>query len=145
MKMIALLLATALSTCAMAAPDVANLAPIVRSGLAVYKADGAQSAITAWMVGSPIALSEKPQREVQALQRFEGLFGAYRDFHLVRIVAISPTTQMVYVQLDYLKGPAFGKFLVFQTKEAWNIVNFSFGTDPEVVWNVSLFGAPDTL
>jgi hypothetical protein len=145
MKMIALLLAGVLSTCAAAAPDVGNLAPIVRSGLTAYKADGAQAAVTAWMVGSPIALGEKPQREVQALQRFETLFGAYQDFHLVRIVAISPTTQMVYVQLDYLKGPAFGKFLVYQAKGTWSVVNFGFGTDPESVWNVSLFGAPDTL
>ena len=50
---------------------------------------------------------------------------------------------MIYVQLDYLNGPAFGKFLVYQTKAAWNIVNFTFGADPEALWGFSLFGAPD--
>jgi hypothetical protein len=145
MKMLALLLAVVLSTCAMAAPDVGKLPPIVRSGLEAYKADGAQAAINAWMIGSPIALTEEPQREVHTLRHFEDQFGAYQDFHLVRIVAISPTAQMIYVQLDYLKGPAFGKFLVYQTTEAWNIVTLSFGADPEALWGVSLFGAPDTL
>ena len=145
MKMIALLLAAVLSTCAMAAPEVSKLPLIVRSGLAAYKADGAQAAINAWMIGSPIALSEQFQREVRTLRHFEDQFGAYQDFHLVRIVEISPTTQKIYVQLDYLKGPAFGKFLVYQSQEAWNIVNLGFGADPEVVWGVSLFGAPDTL
>ena len=73
----------------------------------------------------------------------ENQFGAYRDFHVVRIVTISPTTQMIYIQLDYPNGPAFGKFLVYQARESWNIVSFKFGADPEVVYGLSLFGAPD--
>jgi hypothetical protein len=145
MKMIALLLAAVLSTSALAAPDVSSLPPIVRSGLTAYKADGAQAAITAWMISSPIALGEQPQHEVRALQHFEGQFGAYQDFHLVRIVTISPTTQMIYIQLDYLKGPAFGKFLVYQAKGMWSVVNFGFSADPEAAWNFSLFSAPETL
>ena len=143
--MIALLLAAILSTCAAAEQDAGRLPPIVRSGLAAYKADGAQAAINAWAVGSPIALAEQFQREVRTLRHFEDQFGAYQDFHVVRIVVISPTAQMVYVQLDYLNGPEFGKFLVYQTKEARNIVSFGFGADPEALWGVSLFGAPDAL
>ena len=50
---------------------------------------------------------------------------------------------MIYLQFDYLNGPAFGKFLAYQTKTAWNIVNLGFGGDPEAIWGVSLFGAPD--
>jgi hypothetical protein len=144
MKTLALLLAMVLSTCAMAVtpPDAGQLPPVVRSGLAAYKADGAQAAINAWMIGNPIALNEKLQHEVVTLRHFEELFGAYQDFHVVRIVTISPTTQMIYVQLDYLKGPAFGKFLVYQAKDSWNIVNLAFGVDPEAVWDHSLFGAP---
>ena len=147
MRMIAVLLAAALSTCALAAPDAGKLPAIVRTGFATYKADGAQAAVTAWMAGSPIALGEQPQRGVRALVRFEEMFGAYQDFHVVRIVTISPTTQMVYLQLDYQKGPAFGKFLVYQAKDAYNqakdtynIVSLGFGADPEAVWNCSLFG-----
>jgi hypothetical protein len=145
MKMIALLLAVVLSTCAMAASDASKLPPVVRSGLEAYKADGAQVAINAWAVGSPIALAEQFQREVRTLRHFEDQFGAYQDFHVVRIVVISPTAQMVYVQLDYLNGPAFGKFLAYQTKTAWNIVSLRFDADPETAWGFSLFGAPDAL
>ena len=144
--MLALLMAIVLSTCAMAdsgaRPDVSRLPAIVQSGLTAYKADGAQAAMNAWMIGSPIALAEQPRHEVHALRQFEEQFGKYADFHVVRIVTISPTTQMIYVQLDYLNGPAFGKFLAYQTKQAWNIVNLTFGADPEVVWGVSLFGIP---
>jgi hypothetical protein len=61
MKMIALLLAAVLSTCAVAAPEADKLPPIVRSGLAAYKSDGAWAAMNAWMVGSPIAQTELPQ------------------------------------------------------------------------------------
>ena len=111
-KLLALLAAAVLATCAMAASDAGSLPPIVGSGLARYKADGAQAAVNAWMIGSPIALTEEPQHEVHALRAIEGQFGAFQDFHVVRVVAISPTTQMIYIQLDYLNGPAFGKFLV---------------------------------
>ena len=145
MKLMGLVLAAILSTCAVAAPDSGRLPPILRSGLTAYKADGAQAAINAWIIGSPIAMSEQPQREVRALRRLEEQFGAYQDFHVVRVVAVSPTTEIVYLQLDYLRGPGFGKFLVYQTKDAWNVVTFAFGDDPEVVWGVLLFGAPDTL
>jgi hypothetical protein len=142
----ALLLAALFSTCAVAAPDASRLPPIVRSGFTMYKADGAQAAVTAWLVGSPIALGEQPDREVHALRQFENRFGAYQDFHAVRIITISPTTQMVYVQLDYLNGPAFGKFLVYQPREnIWNIVSLEFSLDPEVLWGYSLFGAQDVL
>jgi hypothetical protein len=143
MKVIALLLAAVLSTCAMASPDASRLPAIVRSGFAAYKADGAQAAINAWMIGSPIAQTEQAQHEVHALRRFESQFRNYQDFHVVRIVSISPTTQMLYVQLDYINGPAFGKFLVYQAGESWNVINFSFGDDPEVLWGLSLFGAQD--
>ncbi|MGO8705477.1 MAG: hypothetical protein ACLQVA_16830 [Candidatus Brocadiia bacterium] len=142
-KLLALLAAAVLATCAMAAPDAGSLPPIIRSGLAKYKADGAQAAVNAWMIGSPIALTEEPQHEVHALRAFEGQFGAYQDFHVVRIVAISPTTQMIYLQLDYANGPAFGKFLAYQARESWNVVSFGFGADPEVVYGLNLFGAPD--
>jgi hypothetical protein len=146
MKMLAVLWAAIFSACAMAAPDAGRLPPIVRSGFTQYKSDGAQAAVTAWMVGSPIALGDQPERVVHALRQFEDRFGAYQDFHAVRIVTISPTTQMIYLQLDYLNGPAFGKFLVYQAREnAWNIVSFSFGADPEALWGYSLFGAPDVL
>ena len=146
MKTLAALFAVILSTCAWAAPDASRLPAIVRSGFSLYKADGAQAAITAWMVGSPIALSDQPEREVRSLRQFESRFGAYQDFHVVRIVTISPTTQMIYLQLDYLNGPAFGKFLVYQARETtWNIVSFSFGADPEVLWGASLFSAPDLI
>ena len=127
----------------MAAPDADRVPPIVRSGLAAYKADGAQAAINAWMVGSPIALTEAPEREVRALRQFESQFGAYQDFHVVRIATISPTAQMIYVQLDYFNGPAFGKFLAYEAKGTWKIVSFNFGADPEAVWGLSLFNAPD--
>jgi hypothetical protein len=143
MKMLALLMAAVLATCATAAPDAGSLPPIVRSGLAKYKADGAQAAVNAWMIGSPIALSEEPQRQVHTLRAIEGQYGAYQDIHVVRIVTVSPTTQMIYLQLDYANGPAFGKFLSYQARESWNIVSFYFGTDPEVVYGLNLFGAPD--
>jgi hypothetical protein len=52
---------------------------------------------------------------------------------------------MVYVQLDYLNGPAFGKFLAYEAKGTWKIVRFNFGADPEAVWGFSLFGAPDVV
>jgi hypothetical protein len=142
-KMLALLAAAVLSTWAAAAPEAERVPPIVRSGLAAYKADGAQAAITAWMVGSPIALTEEPERELRALRQFESTFGNYQDFHVVRIATISATAQMVYVQLDYLNGPAFGKFLAFEAKGTWKIVRFNFGADPEIVWGLSLFNAPD--
>jgi hypothetical protein len=129
----------------MAAPDASRLPPIVRSGLAAYKADGAQAAINAWTIGSPMAQTPEAQARVHALREFEEMFGAYQAFHVVRIVTISPTAQMVYVQLDYLNGPVFGKFLAYQTKTAWNVASFNFAADPEVVWGVSIFGSPDTL
>ncbi len=141
-KLLALLAAAVLATCAMAASDAGSLPPIVGSGLARYKADGAQAAVTAWRIGSPIALTDEPQHEVHALRAIEGQFGAFQDFHVVRVVAISPTTQMIYIQLDYLNGPAFGKFLSYQAREKWNIVSFNFGTDPEVVYGLNIFSAP---
>jgi hypothetical protein len=145
MKIMALLLAAALSTCGFAA-DAGRLPAIIRGGFTTYKADGAQAAVNAWMVGSPIAMGEQPDREVRSLHQFENRFGAYQDFHVVRIVALSPTTQMIYVQLDYANGPAFGKFLAYQAREnVWNVINFSFGADPEVLWGTSLYGTQDAL
>jgi len=148
MKTMAMLFAAVLSTCVLAADapaqDQAKLPEIVLSGLNAYRTDGAQAAVNVWMAGSPIERTEQPERQLRNLRRFEELYGAYKEFHPVRTVPISPTCRMVYIQLDYQKGPAFGKMLVFKTDDGWKIVNFTFNADPEALWVVSMFGSTET-
>lgn len=106
---------------------------IIVSGLDAYKADGPESAIKAWLKGSSLEGSKDAMSQANVLRQIQDYYGAYKTFELIGVRNLSPGIRVIYVALDYDKGPLFGKFMVYKAETGWILVNFSFNTKEELI------------
>ncbi len=106
---------------------------VVLSGLDAYKAEGPDAAMKAWIKGSPIEGSKEALSQANNLRQIQDFYGAYKTFHFIQSRNLGPTSRMIYLALDYEKGPVFGKFLVFRAEQGWILTSFLFNTHPEQI------------
>ncbi len=106
---------------------------IILSGLEAYKTEGPEAAIKAWLKGSAIEGSKEALSQANNLRQIEDFYGAYKAFELIRSRSLTPTTRIIYLTLDYEKGPLFAKFLVYRAGQGWILAYFTFNTKEDVV------------
>ena len=112
------------------------LPPVVVSGLDGYKAKGAEEAVRLWVKDSPLEGSKDAESQVSSLRQIEGIYGAFQWFEVVRMREISPRTLVVYLILDYERGPLFARFTVYRSNHRWIMNSFDFSTKEEGVFPV---------
>jgi hypothetical protein len=106
---------------------------IVLSGLDAYKADGADAAIKAWIKGSALDGSKDALSQANILRQIQDFYGSYKTFDLIHTRNVSPNIRIIYVAMDYEKGPLFAKFVVYQTQQGWILTAFTFNTKEELI------------
>jgi len=106
---------------------------IVLSGLEAYKAEGADAAIKAWIKGSSLDGSKDALSQANVLRQIQDFYGSYKTFELIRARNLTPNIKIIYVALDYEKGPLFAKFVVYQTEQVWILTTFTFNTKEELI------------
>jgi len=112
----------------------AKVPHIVLAGLEAYRAKGnAEDAVKVWTVGSPLDGSKMALSETNNLNQVEGFYGTYRTFDVLKVLDLSPKVRVVYLTLDYEKGPLFGRFVVYRTDQGWILTSFNFNTDEEKI------------
>jgi hypothetical protein len=110
-----------------------DIPKIVLSGLEAYKAEGAEAAITAWIKGSPIDGSKDALSQANILRQIQDFYGPYKAFDLIRSRILTPNVRVIYLTLNYEKGPLFAKFVVYQNAQGWILTNFLFNTKEELI------------
>jgi hypothetical protein len=115
------------------ATDSDEVPKVIVSGLDAYKAEGPDAAVKAWIKGSPVEGSKEALSQANNLRQVQDFYGTYKTFHLIQSRNLGPTSRMVYLVLDYEKGPLFAKFLVFRAEQGWIVASFSFNTHPEAI------------
>jgi hypothetical protein len=111
---------------------------IILSGLEAYKSDGADAAMKAWIRGSALDGSKDALSQANILRQIQDFYGAYKAFDLIRTRSLSPNIRVIYLALDYERGPLFAKFVVYQTQQGWILTNFTFNTKEELILPQSL-------
>ena len=110
-----------------------GLPPIVVSGLEAYKNNGPDEAVRTWIKGSALDGSKEALSQANGLRQIQDYYGAYQAFEVVSTREVSPKTRVFYVVLDFEKGPAFAKFVVYRSDHGWILVNFNINTKEEAV------------
>ncbi|MGA3055757.1 MAG: hypothetical protein ABSD63_16245 [Candidatus Korobacteraceae bacterium] len=111
-----------------------SLPPIVVLGLEAYKSSGPEEAVQAWIKGSAIDGSKDALSQTNLLRQIQDYYGAYRAFEIVSTKDLSPKTRVIYLVLDFEKGPLFAKFVVYRSGQAWILAYFNFNTKEELVF-----------
>jgi hypothetical protein len=79
--------------------------PVILAGLAAYKDKGPDEAVKAWIKGSPMDGNKEALGEGDALRGIQGFYGAYQEFDFLSTRDLSPRSRVIYLVLDYEKGP----------------------------------------
>ncbi len=111
-----------------------GLPPIVLLGLEAYKSSGPEEAVRAWIKGSALDGSKDALSQANVLRQIQDYYGTYRAFEIVSTKELSPKTRVVYLILDFEKGPLFAKFVVYRSGQAWILAYFNFNTKEELVF-----------
>jgi hypothetical protein len=111
----------------------ADIPTIIVTGLQAYKDKGPEEAVKAWIKGSAIDGSKEALSQANNLRQIQDFYGAYREFEFLSVKELSPTTRVIYLIIDFEKGPLFAKFVVYRSEQGWILVNFNFNTKEEAI------------
>jgi hypothetical protein len=128
------LLLLALGRCVVAgAQEPGDVPKVILSGMEAYKSDGPEAAVKAWIQGSALDGSKDALSQGTLLREVQDFYGSYKSFDVIRSRNLTPTTRIIYIILDYEKGPLFARFVVYRVEQRWILVSFIFNTKLEVI------------
>ncbi|HLG23005.1 MAG TPA: hypothetical protein VI382_09330 [Candidatus Manganitrophaceae bacterium] len=119
-------------------PPKPEVPKIIFSGLGEYGFKGAEAVVKVWMKGSALEESVESLTYVNALKQAESIYGNFLSSSVAHVHPLTTTTLLVYLSINYEKGPLFARFLVYRAKEGWIIPEISFNTKPELILPPSL-------
>jgi hypothetical protein len=109
---------------------------LIQSGFDIYKLEGPDDAVKAWLKGSLLEEDKQALSQANALRQAQGFFGAYRSYDVVHETDISPSVHILYLAINYEKGPLFAKFNIFRTDHGWILSSFEFNLLSEKLFPV---------
>ncbi len=108
--------------------------PIVLTGLQAYKDHGPDEAVRAWIKGGPMEGSRQVLVQANNLRDVQEIYGGYRWFDVVSVRSIASRTRIVYLVLNFERGPVFAKFNTYRSEQGWIVVSFEFNTKENIVF-----------
>jgi hypothetical protein len=111
-----------------------RLPHVIIAGLEAYKDTGPEQAVREWIKGSPIDGSKDALSEANELRQIQETYGAYQGFEVVSTRDLSPRIRILYLILDYEKGPYFARFMVYRSEQGWILTSFDFDTKEDLVF-----------
>jgi hypothetical protein len=114
-------------------PTAANIPKIVQAGLDAYKTGGPDEAVRVWIRGSALEGSKEVGSYLTTLHQTQELYGNFRGYELIGIRVVSSTSYVVYLTLDYDRGPLFAKFRVYRTGLGSILTGMVLNTDEDAV------------
>jgi len=141
MRKLAVLLSLCVVLCAASAraqkaavnPDLPS---VITLGMEAYRQSGAGEAVKAWLKDSPLQATRDTIKEVNNLHSVESYYGAYQSFDVISAKDLSARTRIVFVTLNYERGPLFARFVAYRAQGEWILTNFEFNTDERQVLEV---------
>jgi hypothetical protein len=114
-------------------PTADDIPTFVIDGLTAYKNKGPEEAVRVWIKGSPLDGSKDALSQANSLHQVQDFYGSYLSFELVNVRILAPSVKIVYIVLDYEKGPLFGRFVVYHSDHGWILTSFDFNTHEEQI------------
>lgn len=111
----------------------AGIPKILATGFDSYKSAGLDEAVRVWLRGSPLEGTQEAASQESVLHATQAAYGPYRGFDLASVRQVSPSTRIVYLTIDYEKGPLFAKFVMFHAEPGWIVTSLLFNTNDTAV------------
>lgn len=108
------------------------------NGMGDYGFQGAEAAVKAWVKGSTLEGSPEALIQVNNLKQVESMYGKFQSYHIIQVQGLTPLTVVVYLSINYERGPLFARFIAYRLKDSWILPEFSFSTKPEAIFPPAL-------
>lgn len=102
---------------------------IIVSGMEAYRPGNADDAIRAWLKGGPLEGNKAAMSEANNLRDAQDFYGAFQWFDVISNREISSRVRIVYLAMNYDRGPLFARFVAYHTDRGWYITSFDFNMD----------------
>jgi len=110
-----------------------DLPPVILAGIEAYKQKGPEEAVKTWLKGSSLEGNKDALSQANLLRQVQDYYGDYKSFNVLKTRDISPLTKILYLAINFDKGPLFAKFVVYRSESGWILVSFNFNTKEELV------------
>lgn len=107
---------------------------VVVDGMEKYHFNSADEAVKIWLQPTGEQSQETATTYADTLRDTEKVYGKFIDYHLISVKWLSPSTALVYLVLNYERGPLFVRFVVYEYKSTQLVTQIDFGLVPEVVF-----------
>jgi hypothetical protein len=114
-------------------PGVEDVPPVILSGLQGFKDKGPEEAVRIWIKDSPIDGSKEAVTQANSLRQVQDFYGAYQSFEVLIAHDLGHRTRVLYLTLEFEKGPLFAKFVVYRSNHRWILTSFNFNTKEELI------------
>ncbi|HTV14309.1 MAG TPA: hypothetical protein VME68_06315 [Acidobacteriaceae bacterium] len=99
---------------------------ILEAGFDAYRAGGPDEALRVWLRNSPLEGTGEIGKADQVLHAAQIQFGQWRSFDIISDHTISRSTRVIYMTLDFDKGPLFAKFVLYRTEPGYIVTSVAF-------------------
>jgi hypothetical protein len=99
---------------------------VLVAGFDAYRAAGPDEALRVWLRNSPLEGTPDVGTQEKILHAAQGEFGQWRAFDVISVHQLSPSTRIIYMTLDFDKGPLFAKFVLYRTEPGWIVTGLLF-------------------
>jgi hypothetical protein len=111
----------------------AELPSVVLSGLEAYKAKGPEEAVMSWVKNGPLDGDKDALSQANVLRQVQTFYGSYESFDVISSRDLTQRVRIVYLVMNYEKGPLFGKFVCYRSDREWMVTNFVLNTKETAV------------
>jgi len=112
------------------APVSSDVPTIVTDGFVAYAKSGSDSAMDVWCKNSPMEADLTNRMTVATnLTKFEGAYGKYIGWELVKVYTLTPSTKVIFAVAKFEKGPLWLAFSCYKATDTWNIPFIGMASD----------------
>lgn len=127
------------NTVADESPHHFNVPHIVIDGIIAYHDKGPDAAVQTWAGNSSQFIRAAAQQQAETLRSAQTAYGSFRDFEVLGTQDLSQRVRIVYLVLNYDKGPIFGRFNLYHSvDQGWLVTKLNFNTIPDTILPVTM-------
>lgn len=110
------------------------LPALIEAGFQAWtKGGGIDAILMTWERGGLLEGSNKAAVQARYFRSLMPALGNYKSHELIHSKAISRTSQVVYLSINFERGIVYGRFLVYRTDKDWVVQNMDFSERPEAI------------
>lgn len=113
------------------APDI--IPRFVVNGFNAYRSVGPEAALKAWSEFGALENSKELADQAGYLHQVQNLYGPFEGYAFISSRLLAPRTRVIYLALDYERGPLFAKFVIYRSSQRWLLTSLDFNLREEQI------------